>query len=169
MSKLHNDLLNEVEPHESADESVKALLLGIADRIEGCNGNAVKLSDLATILREDPEKVAKAVLANTPDAKVKSTVSGSFDAPSPVFEKPREGVRDGMADSTNDHRDQQFPENENTEAERERIRQEQTARARGEQVVVNTDMPQVSEADRQRDEDAKAKTEALQQGDRLPA
>lgn len=134
MSKLHDDLLNEVEPHESADESVKALLLGIADRIEGCNGNAVKLSDLATILREDPEKVSQAVLANTPAAMVKKTVSGSYDAPSPVFEKPREDVRQGMVND-HDKRDQQFPETDNTEAERERMKEEQRARERG-QVLV---------------------------------
>lgn len=134
MSKLHNDLLNEVEPHESAEKSVKSLLLGIADRIEGCNGNVVKLSDLATILREDPEKVAQAVLANTPATKVTKTVSGGYDAPSPVFDKPRENVRQGMVDD-HDNRDQQFPETDDTETERKRIEEEQRARERG-QVLV---------------------------------
>jgi hypothetical protein len=90
MSKLHDDLINEVEPHENAEDSVNSLLLGIADRIEACHGNAVKLSDLATILREDPPKVSKAVLANTPAAKEKVR-STSYDAPSTAFEKPREG------------------------------------------------------------------------------
>lgn len=135
-SKLHDDLVNEVEALESPEESVKSLCLAIADRIEACHGNVVKLSDLATVLRENPEAVGKAVLANTPAAKVKVR-STSFDAPSSAFEKPREGVRDGSAASQNDHRDQQFPENENTEAERERIRREQVARDRGAQVVVN--------------------------------
>lgn len=140
MSKLHDDLINEVEPHENAEESVKGLLLGIADRIEACHGNVVKLSDLATILREDPDKMSKAVLANTPAAKEKVR-STSYDAPSTAFERPREGVREGMVDSTNDHRDQVFPETDRTEAERERIRREETANARGQAVVVEENLP----------------------------
>lgn len=139
-SKLHDDLVNEVEPHESAEESIKWLCLGIADRIEGCHGSVVKLSDLATVLRENPDAVGSAVLANTPAAKVK-TRSTSYDAPSDVFAKPREGVRDGSASSQKDHRDQQFPETDNTEAERERIRREQVAKDRGAQVVVNEPLP----------------------------
>jgi hypothetical protein len=92
MSKLHDDLINEVEPGENYEESVSALMLGIADRIEGCNGNRVKLSDLCAILREDPEKVAKAVVANTglPGEKTRTT---AYDAPSTAFDKPRENVR----------------------------------------------------------------------------
>jgi hypothetical protein len=92
MSKLHDDLINEVEPHETADDSVRGLLLAIADRIEGCNGSMVKLSDLCAVLREDPDKVSKAILANTnlPGEKVRST---PYDAPSPAFDKPRENVR----------------------------------------------------------------------------
>lgn len=135
MSKLHDDLINEVEPHETAEDSVNSLLLGIADRIEACHGNQVKLSDLATILREDPTKLSKALLANTPAAKEKVR-STAYDAPSSAFEKPREDVRHGMVDDTNDHRDQQFPENDRTEAERERIQREQTAKDRGQAVVV---------------------------------
>lgn len=166
-SKLHDDLVNEVEPHESPEESVNALLLGIADRIEGCHGNTVKLSDLCTILRENPGAVTDAVLANTPAAKVNK--NRSFDAPSTAFDRPREGVRQGMGLSTNDHRDQVFPENSNTEAERDRIRQEQTVRDRGGQVVVNTDMPDIPEADRKADEKAREDTEAVQHGERIPA
>jgi hypothetical protein len=133
MSKLHDDLINEVEPHENAEESVKFLMLGITDRIEACHGNAVKLSDLCSILREDPKKVSDAVLANTglPQAKTRST---AYDAPSPAFEKPREGVRQGMVDA-DDKRDQQFPETSQTETERERIRREQTVKERGEVLV----------------------------------
>jgi hypothetical protein len=78
---------------------------------------------------------------------------------------PRENVRSGMVNGTNDHRDQQFPENGNTEAERERIRREQTAQSRGENVVMNTDLPDVSEQDRQRDERARKETEAKQRGE----
>lgn len=144
MSKLHDDLINEVEPAETPEDSVNALLLGIADRIEACHGNPVKLSDLCTVLREDPPKVGRAVINNTPAAKLNKTVStGGYDAPSPAFERPREGVRQGMVDDTNDHRDQQSPPNENTEPERERIRREQIARDRGQTVVVNEPMPDV--------------------------
>lgn len=141
MSKLHDDLINEVESSESVAEGVDSLMRAIADRIEGCNANPVKLSDLCTILREDPGKVADALVANTDVAKVNKTRTTGYDAPSTAFDKPREGVRQGMPLSSNDHRDQQFPENENTEAERERIRQEQTARDRGQTVTVNEPMP----------------------------
>jgi hypothetical protein len=136
MSKLHDDLINEVEPHETAEDSVNGLLLGIAARIEACHGNTVRLSDLATILREDPVKVSKAVLANTPAAKEKVR-STPYDAPATAFDKPREGVREGMVDTTNDHRDQQFPETDRTDAERERIEREQMAKAHGLNVVLN--------------------------------
>ena len=164
-SKLHDDLVNQIEALESPEDSVKALIGALADRIEAAADNKVKLTDLKTVLREDPDKIAAAVLANTPAAKMKTRTTSGYDAPSPAFELPREGVRDGMGLSTNDHRDQQFPENENTEAERERIRREQTAMARGQQVVVNTDMPEVPAAERERDEKAKADTEAKQRGE----
>jgi hypothetical protein len=164
MSKLHDDLINEVESRESVAEGVDSLMRAIADRIEGCNGNRVKLSDLCTILREDPAKVSDALVANTDVAKVNKTRTTSYDAPSPTFEKPRDDVRIGMPLSSNDHRDQQFPPNEDTEAERERIRREQAARDRGEVVTVNTDMPEVPEADRKAEEDRKAREE-----NRVPA
>lgn len=115
MSKLHDDLINEVEPHDTPEDSVTGLLLGIADRIEACSGNAVKLSDLATILREDPAKMSKAVLANTPNAKEKVRTT-AYDAPSTAFEKPRDDVRRGMVDSTNDHRDQKLPKTDKSPA-----------------------------------------------------
>lgn len=86
-SKLHDDLVNEVEPLESPEESVASLMNAIARRIEGCDGNKVKLSDLATVLRENPEAVGKAVLANTPAASTKVRTTG-YDAPSTVFDKP---------------------------------------------------------------------------------
>lgn len=76
MSKLHDDLINEIEPHDS----ISRLLLGIADRIEASQGDAVKLSDLCTILREDPAKVSKAVLANTPEG-VRQGVDTADDQP----------------------------------------------------------------------------------------
>jgi hypothetical protein len=86
-SKLHDDLVNEVEPLDSPEGSVAALMLAIANRIEGCAGSKVKLSDLATVLRENPEAVGKAVLANTPAAKTPTKTTNS-DAPSSVFDKP---------------------------------------------------------------------------------
>lgn len=170
MSKLHDDLVREVEPAGSPEESVSALLLGIADRIEGCNGNTVKLSDLVTILREDPGKVSNAVLANTPAAKLIPTQTVGWDAPSTQFEKPREGVRQGMVGVDNDHRDQVFPENDRTEAERERIRSENIAVQQGKQVVVNDDMPS-GEANREREEEnaAIARKQEQERRERMPA
>lgn len=169
MSKLHDDLINEVVASESVAEGVDSLLRGIADRIEGCNGNRVKLSDLCTILREDPAKVSDALVENTDAAKVNK--NRSFDAPSPAFEKPRDDARIGMPLSSNDHRDQVFPANDETEAERERIRREQTARDRGEMVTVNTDMPEVPEADRKAEEDRKRAEDErkAREDNRLPA
>lgn len=137
MSKLHDDLINEIEPNESVQESIHSAFHAIADRIEACQGNRVKLSDLCSILREDTTAVANAVVANTPEARVgQKTKTTGYDAPSPAFEKPRSDVRPGMLDDPNDHRDQQSPENESTEAERARIEREQTARERGQNVTV---------------------------------
>lgn len=164
-SKLHDDFVNEFESLEDTKASVTAMLHALADRIEVSKGNVVKLTDLKTILREDPDKVAKAVLANTPAAKNRTRTTQSFDAPSAAFEKPREGVRDGMA-SQNDHRDQQFPATSRTEAEREMIKREQVAHGRGDLVAVNVDMPNLSDADKKVDADAKKKTAELQRGKR---
>lgn len=141
MSKLHDDLINEIEPGETVEESMDSFARAIADRIEGCNGNRVKLSDLCTILREDTPALGRALVANTPAANAgQKTRSTSYDAPSPAFEKPRSDVQPGMTD-TNDHRDQVTPPNENTEAQREQIKVEQTAAAQGKPVVVEQLMP----------------------------
>jgi hypothetical protein len=86
-SKLHDDLINEIEPMETPEESATALMLGIADRIEGCNGNKVKLSDLATVLRENPNAIGKALVANTPADRTKVKTTNS-DSASSVFDKP---------------------------------------------------------------------------------
>jgi hypothetical protein len=137
MSKLHDDLINEVEPADTPEDSVHALMMGIADRIEGCYGNPVKLSDLCAILREDTAKVGRAVINNTPAMRTNKTSSTGGEAPGTTFQKQRSDVRQGMADNTNDHRDQQYPETDNTQIEQERIRREQTARDRGQSVVVN--------------------------------
>jgi hypothetical protein len=161
MSRLHDELVAEVEPHENVQDAIKALSNAIADRIEACHGNPVRLTDLKSILREDPAKVARAVTANTPadKQKVKSVI---LDAPLPTFETPRRDVRQGMINSTNDHRDQQFPENANTETERTRLEREQTAVARGQQVVVNEDLPEAAKAD-QHAADQRRKAEAERQ------
>jgi hypothetical protein len=111
MSKLHDDLINEVEPADTPEDSVHALMMGIADRIEGCYGNPVKLSDLCAILREDTAKVGRAVINNTPAMRTNKTSSTGGEAPGTTFQKQRSDVRQGMADNTNDHRDQQYPEN----------------------------------------------------------
>jgi hypothetical protein len=168
-SKLHDDLVNEIEPQNNADDSIKALCLAIADRIEACHGSAVKLTDLATVLRENPEAVGAAALANTPVAKVNVTrTTSGVEAPSAAFELPRENVRDGSGASTNDHRDQQFPPNENTEPEREQIKREQVARDRGATLAVNVDLPDVPEADRKEDERRKGEIEKMQRGKKEP-
>lgn len=167
-SKLHDDLVNEIEALESPEDSVKALIGALADRIESAADNRVKLTDLKTVLRENPDAIAAAVLANTPSAKQKTMTTSGYGAPSTAFEKPQEGVRPGMVGSMNDHRDQQSPPNDNTEAERQRIMREETARARGQQVVVNTHMPEVPKADKAADEQGKADTEAKQEG-KIPA
>jgi hypothetical protein len=167
MSKLHNDLINEVDPHENVHDAIEAFCNGIADRIEASNGNRVRLTDLVSILREDPTALSDAIMNNTAEAhaaKMKTRDLATYDAPSPAFDKPRENVRPGMVDGPNEHRDQVFPENENTEAERERIEREQVARDRGQTVTVNEDLPQVSETQRKAEEDRRAREE-----NRLPA
>lgn len=144
MSKLQNDLINEVDPYENVRDSIVAFCNGVADRIEASQGNRVKLSDLCSILREDPEALSDAILNNTVEAqaaKIRTRDLATYDAPSPAFDKPREDVRQGMVDSQDDRRDQQFPETGETDEERERLRREQIARDRGQVVTVNEPMP----------------------------
>lgn len=141
MSKLHDDLINEIEPSGTVQDGVNSAFHAIANRIEACNGDRVRLSDLCSILREDTVKVADAIVANTPEALVNKTKSTPYDAPSPAFDRPRQDVRPGMLDSPNEHREQQFPATDNTEAERERIEREQTAKDRGQVVTVTEPMP----------------------------
>ncbi len=92
MSKLHNDLINEVDPYENVRDSIVAFCNGVADRIEASQGNRVKLSDLCSILREDPEALSDAILNNTVEAqaaKIRTRDLATYDAPSPAFDKPR--------------------------------------------------------------------------------
>jgi hypothetical protein len=145
MSKLLNDLINEIDPHETVHDSIVAFANAVADRIDASHGNRVRLTDLQSILREDPGALADAVMNNTAEAaaaKVKTRDRTTPDAPSSTFDVPRNDVRPGMVNGTNDHRDQQFPENGNTEAERERIRREQVAKERGQTVTINEPLPE---------------------------
>lgn len=61
MSKLHDEFVAEIGTSESVDDNVHSMMHAIADRIDACKANRVKLSDLATILREDPVAVSAAV------------------------------------------------------------------------------------------------------------
>lgn len=60
-NKLYDDICTEVS-HGTPEERVALLLAGIAQRIEDCRTNPVKLSDLTSILRENPGKLTNAVL-----------------------------------------------------------------------------------------------------------
>lgn len=61
MSKLHDEFVAEIGTSESIDGNMHSLMEAIAARIDACKGNRVKLSDLATVLREDPKAVSTAV------------------------------------------------------------------------------------------------------------
>lgn len=61
MSQLHDEFVADIGRSESVDDNVHSLLETIADRIDACKGNRVRLSDLATILREDHQAVSAAV------------------------------------------------------------------------------------------------------------
>ncbi|MCG2626580.1 hypothetical protein L6654_08080 [Bradyrhizobium sp. WYCCWR 13023] len=60
-NKLYEDLCAEVD-HGSPYDAMALLLSGIAWRIEDCRANPVKLTDLVSILREDPGQLTKTVL-----------------------------------------------------------------------------------------------------------
>lgn len=66
MTKLHDDFVAEIGTSANVDDNVHSMLNTIADRIDACGGNRVKLSDLTTILREDPKAVSVAVQKVTP-------------------------------------------------------------------------------------------------------
>lgn len=61
MSKLHDEFIAEIGSGENVEDNVHSLMNSIADRIDACAGNRVKLSDLSTVLREDPKAVSVAV------------------------------------------------------------------------------------------------------------
>ncbi|MCP1931795.1 hypothetical protein [Bradyrhizobium elkanii] len=55
---VHDELVREVSQGTS-EERIAWLLRGIADRIEAARGNPVKLNDLMSVLRENPDKFSK--------------------------------------------------------------------------------------------------------------
>jgi hypothetical protein len=118
MSKLHDDLVNEVEPADTPEDAVHALMMGIADRIEGCYGNAVKLSDLCAVLREDTQKMGRAVINNTAAMRTNKISSTGGEAPSNTFQKQRPDIRAGT--DFNDGRG--LSESDRAVAEQERLR-----------------------------------------------
>lgn len=64
MSKKMFDDLIAAAPlhHPQAAERVAGLITTIADRVAACHGDDVKLSDLASTLRFDPDAMALAIL-----------------------------------------------------------------------------------------------------------
>lgn len=60
-NRLYDDLCDEVG-HGSPADAIALLLSGIAQRIEDCRANPVKLTDLVSILRENPDKLTRTVL-----------------------------------------------------------------------------------------------------------
>ncbi|MGY3366237.1 hypothetical protein ACVWZL_003362 [Bradyrhizobium sp. GM2.4] len=60
-NRLYEDLCREIDSGTPEDR-IALLLSGIADRIQAANANPVKLSDLCSILRENPAKLARTVL-----------------------------------------------------------------------------------------------------------
>ena len=65
-SKLHEDLIYDCSHHASASEAISLLLNGVADRLEACKLNPVKVSDLISILREDTTKLSSTLLRTRP-------------------------------------------------------------------------------------------------------
>ena len=58
---LYDQLCHEIDSG-TPEERIGLLLRGIADRIQAANANPVRLSDLCSILRENPQKLAKTAL-----------------------------------------------------------------------------------------------------------
>lgn len=81
MSKLHDEFVADIGRSESVDDNVHSLLESIADRIDACNGNRVKLSDLATVLREDHLAVSSAVQTVVTPPVVEEPVIQAADEP----------------------------------------------------------------------------------------
>ncbi|MDN4982248.1 hypothetical protein QY049_03280 [Bradyrhizobium sp. WYCCWR 13022] len=60
-NSLYDDLCREIDSG-TPEERIGLLLRGIASRIQAADANPVKLSDLMSILRENPDKLANTVL-----------------------------------------------------------------------------------------------------------
>ncbi|MBR0990009.1 hypothetical protein JQ580_04675 [Bradyrhizobium japonicum] len=60
-NRLYEDLCCEIDSG-TPEERIGLLLCGIADRIQAANANPVKLSDLCSVLREHPGKLARTAL-----------------------------------------------------------------------------------------------------------
>ena len=60
-NKLYEDLCDEID-HGTPEERIALLLRGIADRIQAANANPVRLSDLCSVLRENPSKLCRTAL-----------------------------------------------------------------------------------------------------------
>lgn len=60
-SAMHDELIREIDCG-TLEERIGFLLRGIADRIKAANANPVRLSDLRSILRENPAKLARTAL-----------------------------------------------------------------------------------------------------------
>jgi hypothetical protein len=75
-SSLHDEVVKEIEPHGNAEESIKALCLMVADRIQAARGSEVLLGNLVDALRHDPDAIVKAVMANTPAEKTPAEKAG---------------------------------------------------------------------------------------------
>jgi hypothetical protein len=60
-NRLYEDLCREIDSG-TPEERIALLVRGIADRIQAANANPVKLSDLCSILRENPAKLSRTAL-----------------------------------------------------------------------------------------------------------
>jgi hypothetical protein len=66
-NKMYDDFMQEAASgHPKVASRVSSLVSTIADRIVACNGDAVKLSDLATVLRMDPDSIGATVATDPP-------------------------------------------------------------------------------------------------------
>lgn len=68
MSKLLDDFVGAIPQHPHVNARVSGMLQLIAERIVAANGDPVRLSDLAAVLREDPDAVGVAVAKDPPEA-----------------------------------------------------------------------------------------------------
>jgi hypothetical protein len=82
-SKEMDALQAEVERNTTVDESVKALVTGLAARIEELKNEPTKLQALADQLKASNDSVAAAVAANTPSDTGGGDTGGGTTEPTP--------------------------------------------------------------------------------------